>query len=327
VVPGALSYVNDSLPGIRRRRRGRGFGYVADRGAVRECDRTRIAGLAIPPAWSDVWICADENGHIQATGRDAKGRKQYRYHQRWRQQRDRDKYERLREFGMALPELRAHVSDELEVSGAMTRDRVVALVLALLDETLIRVGNTEYLANGSFGLTTLAQRHVSWGRGSITFKFRGKGKIEHEVDVDDPQIARLVRRCHQLGGQHLFTYRLDGSDDPVPVSSTDVNDRLRDVTGLDVSAKDFRTWGGTVIVTECLASSSSEATDDAVLAAIDEAAARLGNTRAVCRSSYVHPEVVEAARAGTLQEIWAGVRARKHLRRAEVTLLDVVDGK
>jgi DNA topoisomerase-1 len=320
-VPGTLLYVNDSLPGIRRRRRGRGFEYIPDRGRLRPADRSRIKSLAIPPAWTDVWICEDEDGHIQATGRDAKGRKQYRYHPRWRQQRDRDKYERVVEFGSALPDLRAEVEDELEGPGPLTRERVVALVIALLDETLIRIGNPEYLSNGSFGLTTLSQRHVSWGRGAITFRFKGKSRVDQEVDVDDPQIARLVRRCHQLGGQHLFTYQLDGSGEPVPVNSADVNEQLRELTGLDVSAKDFRTWGGTVIVTELLASHDSAATDELVLEAIDEAADKLGNSRAVCRASYVHPDVVEAARAGELQEIWAKARTQKHLRRAEVTLL------
>lgn len=322
-----LHYVNDAAPGIRRIRRGRGFQYLdPDGGTIGAPERARIDALAIPPAWTEVWICCDPDGHIQATGRDAKGRKQYRYHPRWREARDRDKFRRLTAFGAALPDLRAHLDDQLSGSGPLGYDRVVALVIALLDETLIRVGNPEYLENGSHGLTTLTADHVTWGAGELTFSFPGKSGREHTVGVDDSRLARLVKRCHQLGGQRLFTYRTR-SGEPALVTSGDVNDALREITGLDaVSAKDFRTWGGTAVVTEVLAAGPPEPDGSAVLDAIDLAAEQLGNTRAVCRASYVHPEVVEAAQEGSLQEIWAGARARKHLRRAEVTLLELVGG-
>ena len=319
-----LRYVNDAQPGVRRLRRGRGFHYVGKKGPVAAAERERIQGLAIPPAWTDVWICADPDGHIQATGRDARGRKQYRYHPRWRAARDRGKFERLAEFGAALPLLRAEIDERLEAGGPLTYERVVALVLALLDETLIRVGNSEYLDNGSHGLTTLTADHVAWGAGELTFCFPGKSGREHTVAVDDRRMARLVKRCHQLGGQHLFSYHTR-SGDPGVVTSGDVNDALREITGLDqVSAKDFRTWGGTAVVTELLAASPPGPDDSVVLEAIDLAAERLGNTRAVCRASYVHPQVTSAAAEGRLQEIWAATRARKHLRRAEVTLLELV---
>jgi DNA topoisomerase-1 len=320
-----LQYVSDELPGIRRVKRGRGFQYVAPNGNGGAVDRDRIISLAIPPAWTDVWISPDPNGHIQATGRDAKGRKQYRYHPHWRKARDRDKYRRLAAFGSALPDVRRHVDAQLEAGGALDVDRVVALVIALLDETLIRIGNPEYVENGSHGLTTLTARHVQWGRGELTFCFPGKSGKRHEVDVEDPRLARLVRRCHQLGGQQLFTYR-DASGNLGCVTSSDVNDTLRAVTELDVTAKDFRTWGGTTVVTEHLAQAAPAPDDDVVLAAIDAAAAQLGNTRAVCRASYVHPAVVGAAASGHLQEVWAASRARRYLRRAEVALLDVIGG-
>lgn len=324
-----LVYVSDEMPGIRRRRRGRGFSYEVDHGQVSERDKERIRALVIPPAWSDVWICPDANGHLQATGRDAKGRKQYRYHDLWRTERDHDKYERLLPFGRALAELREAVDDRLDGPGPLTKERVVALVIALLDETLIRVGNVEYTANGSFGLTTFTTRHLARDEEGLQFRFKGKSGIEHEVALDDPRLARLVRRCHRLGGQSLFTYR-NGDGDPIPVSSTDVNEALHEITRLEVTAKDFRTWGGTVIVTEALSIAQLDGADDgqideAVRSAIDEAAERLGNTRAVCRSSYVHPDVLAAAEDGTLAAAWSGARAHKHLRRGEVALLAVLE--
>jgi DNA topoisomerase I len=318
-----VHYVSDAQPGIRRVRRGRGFQYLFDESPIDPDERERIDALAIPPAWTDVWICPDPAGHIQATGRDVKGRKQYRYHEGWRKARDRDKFERLAEFGAALPDLRRHVEEQIEGGRKLSYDRVVALVLALLDETLIRIGNEEYVENGSHGLTTLTDRHVQWARGEMTFCFPGKSGKEHTVPVDDPRIARLVRRCHQLGGHELFTYRTSAGE-LGRVSSSDVNEALRDLTGLEVTAKDFRTWGGTAIVTETLATSEPGADDAVVLSAIDIAAEQLGNTRAVCRNSYVHPDVVAAAADGRLQERWSSSRSRRHLRRAEVTLLGVV---
>lgn len=315
-------YVSDEMPGIRRHRRGRGFQYVADSGRVTRTDRERIAALAIPPAWSDVWICADPGGHIQATGRDGKGRKQYRYSNEWRRLRDGDKFERIEEFGAALPDLRADLDKIFEDSRSLDRDVVMALVIALLDETLIRIGNPEYASNGSFGLTTFRNRHLDTS-GGLSFVFVGKGGIKHEVELDDPRLARLVRRCHRLGGQRLFTYR-DADSQIAPITSSDVNEALGDLTGLEITAKDFRTWGGTVTVTESLARSDIEDPDEALLAAIDDAADRLGNSRSVCRSSYVHPAVIEAAAGDRLEALWARSRDRKHLRRGEVVLLDLL---
>jgi DNA topoisomerase I len=306
-----LVYVADDEPGIRRRRHGRGFSYLDTDGQVLPDGptRRRCVALAIPPAWTDVWICPDPAGHIQATGRDVKGRKQYRYHEAWRKARDRDKFERLAEFGAALPDLRRHVEEQIEGGGKLSYDRVVALVLALLDETLIRIGNEEYVENGSHGLTTLTDRHVQWARGEMTFCFPGKSGKEHTVPVDDPRIARLVRRCHQLGGHELFTYRTSAGE-LGRVSSSDVNEALRDLTGLEVTAKDFRTWGGTVAAAELLHELGPPAdeheADANVLAAVDHAAERLGNTRAVCRASYLDPRIPRAYREGRLEVGVAG---------------------
>jgi DNA topoisomerase-1 len=320
-----LVYVSDQMPGIRRRRRGRGFEYRLSGRKVPSGERERIAALAIPPAWTDVWICPDPNGHLQATGRDAKGRKQYRYHPQWRAERDQDKYDRLLVFGRCLPDLRSSVEATLVPDADMTRDVVLALVIHLLDETLIRIGNVEYAeTNGSFGITTLGEEHLVIGARKVRFNFVGKSGTEHDVEVDDPRVARLVRRCHHLGGQHLFSYLTDDADVSM-VTSTDVNERLRELTGEEVTAKDFRTWGGTSIVTEALATSELSDVDADILAAIDTAAEKLHNTRAVCRTSYVHPAVVEAAREGRLHDNWRDSRSQRYLRRGEVTLLKVLE--
>ncbi len=326
-----LRYVSDAMPGIRRVRCGSGFRYVdADGRTVRDvATRERIRTLVIPPAWTDVWICPHSDGHIQATGRDAKGRKQYRYHDRWRQVRDADKFDRLSLFGATLARLRADVDAELTRPGPLDRDKVLALVVRLLDETLIRVGNAEYAAtNESYGLTTLGPEHVEITGAEVRFEFVGKGGVEHEVSVSDRRLARLVKRCHELGGQELFAWREpDGT--VVDVGSADVNAWLRERTGETVSAKDFRTWGATVVATETLAdlgppSSASEA-DAQVLHAIDTAAAQLGNTRAVCRASYVHPVVPESHREGSLHDHWARSRRTAAHRRAERTVLSLLD--
>jgi DNA topoisomerase-1 len=320
-----LVYVSDQMPGIRRRRRGRGFEYRLNGRTVPARERKRIAALAVPPAWTDVWICPDPNGHLQATGRDDRGRKQYRYHQQWRAERDQDKYDRLLVFGRGLSDLRTSVEATLLPDAEVTRDVVLALVIHLLDETLIRIGNAEYAeANGSFGITTLGEEHLVIGPRKVRFSFVGKSGTEHDVEVDDPRVARLVRRCHHLGGQQLFSYLTDDADVSV-VTSTDVNDQLRLLTGEDVTAKDFRTWGGTAMVTEELATSELADIDADILAAIDTAAEKLHNTRAVCRSSYVHPAVVEAARQGRLHDHWVGSRSQRHLGRGEVTLLKVLE--
>lgn len=324
-----LHYVTDASPGIRRVRRGKGFSYQSRNGhAVDERTRERIRALAIPPAWTDVWICADPRGHLQATGRDARGRKQYRYHDRWRSVRDADKYDRLLDFGRHLEAVRRQV-DEDSRRPVLDRDKVLGLVLRLLDETLIRVGNQEYADdNDSFGLTTLRHEHVEVGARRVSFEFVGKGGIEHEIRVDDPRLARAVRRCHELGGKSLFAYETEAG--PVTVTSSDVNERLRElVPGADVSAKDFRTWGATVRTLEHLA--GEEAADDErgreaqVLEAIDEAALLLGNTRTVCRSCYVHPAVPAAHLDGSLPEHWRSSRATSWYRRGERATLSLLE--
>ena len=339
-----LRWSTDARPGISRRRAGRGWSYRdAEGDPVRDAEvLARIRSLVIPPAWTDVWISPDPRGHLQATGRDARGRKQYRYHHRWRSHRDADKFDRLSLFGAALPEARARFSADLR-SPALTRERVLAGVATLLDETLIRVGNTRYAEeNETYGLTTLRRDHVDLGTGWFELCFVAKSGVEHSARVDNPRVARLVRRCHELGGQHLFSYESEDGE-PVPVGSGDVNDYLREALGAPFSAKAFRTWGGTVAVAERLAGggtgngngngngngasrddAASSEVDRLVVEAIDEAAARLGNTRAVCRSSYVHPAVVESFRDGSLADAWRSSRGSARQDRAERAVLRVL---
>ncbi len=323
-----LVYVSDAAPGIRRSRHGAHFRYRnPDGGAVSHATRARISALAVPPAWSDVWICPRREGHLQATGRDAKGRKQYRYHDRWREVREADKFSRLHDFGEALDGLRQKV--EADLAGSIpTRARVLALVVHLLDETLIRVGNEEYATvNDSYGLTTLRDKHAEIDGAEVTLCFVGKSGIEHDLQLHDRKLANLIKRCHELGGQELFTYR-DG-DERGSITSSDVNDWLHEVVGPETSAKTFRTWGASAVVVGELAGLDAPATDaeanDQIVAAIDVAAARLRNTRAVCRQSYVHPTVLDAFRDGSLGDQWAQTRAGARLSRAERTLLRALE--
>jgi DNA topoisomerase-1 len=327
-IPG-LRYVADEEPGITRRRRGKGFSYQwPDGTTVAAEDRERVDALVIPPAWTDVWICRDDRGHLQATGRDEKGRKQYRYHDRWREVRDAAKYERLAEFAAGLPDVRARVEEDLARSG-LPQERVLAAVVHLLDETLIRVGNDEYAeTNGSFGLTTLEPEHVRVEGTSIEFKFRGKSGVEQELSLRDRRLANIVRACQELPGEDLFGY-LDDDDNPVDVTSTMVNEYLRSITGDDVTAKHFRTWGGTVAVAELLAvlpppDDEREAKSNELLA-LDAAADRLGNTRTVCRNCYVHPLIAPAYREGSLQEAWKRARDAARFTRAERATLAVLE--
>ena len=302
-----LRYVCDNGPGLRRRRAGKGFAY-ADADGRRVADAAtleRIRALAIPPAWTLVWICPHPDGHIQATGRDARGRKQYRYHPRWRQCRDRDKFGKMLAFGQRLPALRRRLSRDLKLPG-LPREKVLAIVVSLLAETLIRVGNHEYArANNSFGLTTLRNRHVRFPRGNAIFSFRGKSGKDHVVALEDRRLARLLRRCQQLPGQRLFQY-LDADGNAHPIDSGDVNDYLRQACGEDFTAKDFRTWGGTLAAIAALvrAPPPGEGGERALLvtqnAAIAQVAAQLGNTPAVCRASYIHPAVFAGWRDGRL---------------------------
>ena len=293
-----LYYVNDARPGITRRRRGKGWSYVHPDGKpVSERDRAWIDAVVIPPAWTDVWISPVPDGHILATGRDQKGRKQYRYHPRWREVRDGNKYHRMSEFGLALPGLRDRIERDLSRRG-LPRDKVLGAVVRLLDDTLIRIGNAEYAAdNESYGLTTLQDDHATVTGGKVEFEFRGKSGKDQEIVLRDKRLARIVKACQELPGEELFQY-LDDDGRVVDIGSGDVNEYLRGLTGGSFTAKDFRTWGGSVMAAETLADagppSSRTAAKRNVLAALDAAATALGNTRTVARNCYVHPRVTES---------------------------------
>jgi DNA topoisomerase-1 len=294
-----LRYVDSSQPGFTRHRAGKGFYYRDTSGKKIEkgTHLDRIKALVIPPAWEKVWICPTANGHIQATGFDARGRKQYLYHARWREWRDETKYHHLIEFAETLPHIRQEVDRQLRRPG-LPREKVLAAVVSLLEKTLIRIGNESYAReNKSFGLTTLRDRHAEVNGDTVSFSFRGKSGIEHTVDLRDRRLARIIKATQDLPGQELVQY-LDEEGKHVPVTSDDVNTFLREITGKDFTAKDFRTWGGTVLAASELASLPAPETktqaDRDIVAAIDAVAKQLGNTRAVCRSCYVHPEVMEA---------------------------------
>jgi DNA topoisomerase-1 len=300
-----LRYVKDDRAGIQRRRNGRRFRYLRPDGRpVRDAEELRrIRSLAIPPAWTNVWICPVPNGHLQATGRDTKGRKQYRYHPRWRAVRDEAKYDRLITFGQVLPRIRARVEQDLTQRG-LPRNKVLAAVIRLLETTLIRVGNEEYVrANGSFGVTTLRSRHVLVEGQSIRFRFRGKSGVRHSIRVDDRRLTRIVQRCQDLPGQELFQY-LDEEGTPRDIDSVDVNAYVREIAGEEFTAKDFRTWAGTVLAARALQEfesfDSQVQAKRNVVAAIEAVSKRLGNTKSVCRKCYVHPAVINAYLDGSL---------------------------
>jgi DNA topoisomerase-1 len=298
-----LRYVTDAAPGIRRKRHGRGFAYIGVDGAVIR-DRTeleRIRKLVIPPRWNEVWICPNPAGHLQVTARDARGRKQYRYHPRYRAVRDETKFGRMVAFSEILPSIRERVERDIALP-ELSRDKVLATVVWLLERTLIRVGNDEYARdNGSFGLTTLRRRHVTVSGAKLRFEFRGKSGIAHSVAVTDRRIARIVQHCQELPGQELFQY-LDGDGRRQSVDAGDINDYLRRITGRQVTAKDFRTWAGTTLAATALrdfgAFTAEKKGKANVVAAIDQISRRLGNTRAVCRKYYVHPAIIEAYMQG-----------------------------
>jgi DNA topoisomerase I len=321
-----LRYTTDSRPGITRKRRGSGFAYFTPEGkALRNADElARIRSLVIPPAWTNVWICPDPLGHLQATGRDAKGRKQHRYHPKWRKVRDETKYYRMLAFARALPSLRRRTQTDLARTG-LPREKVLALVVQLLEKTLIRVGNDEYARqNRSFGLTTLRDGHVAISGGRVRFSFRGKSGIEHEVDLDDRRLARVVKACRDLPGYDLFQY-VDEDGNRQSVGSADVNAYLREVTGQEFTSKDFRTWAGTVLAADLLRGfdrcrSSAEATRN-VVRAVEAVAHRLGNTKAVCRKCYIHPAILEAYLEGAM--------GGRHVRRvrARATAEALVNGE
>jgi DNA topoisomerase I len=299
-----LRYSSDTEPGIRRVRRGSGFRYVAPGGrAASARDLDRIRALAIPPAYKDVWICADPRGHLQATGRDARGRKQYRYHPDWAAARDDSKFHRVADFGKALPRIHKHVKENLARPG-IPRDKVLATVVYLLENVLIRVGNDEYAReNDSYGLTTLKDQHVQLKGDTVRFRFMGKSGVHHDVDIRDRRVAKVIRTCQHLPGQRLFEY-VDDDGAVRHVSSHDVNDYIRSAASEEFSAKDFRTWGGTVtccrlLVREEPARSASDG-KRRVNAVIKIVAARLGNTVAVCRKAYIHPAILAAYLDGSL---------------------------
>ena len=296
------------MPGIRRKKAGKGFTYVAQDGkTIRdEAELARIRSLAIPPAYTDVWICPSPNGHIQATGRDARGRKQYRYHAKWREVRDETKFGRMLAFSEVLPRIRERVERDLSRAG-LPREKVLATVVRLLECTRIRVGNDEYArANRSFGLTTLQDRHVEVSGSNLRFEFRGKSGKMHEVAVSDRRLARIVQRCQALPGEDLFQY-VDEEEVRQTIGSGDVNDYIKEISGEEFTAKDFRTWAGTLLavaaLTEAGTWSSQKQAKSNVLRAIDRVAEQLNNTRAVCRKYYVHPAVFETYLAGTMPKI------------------------
>lgn len=320
-MPPGLRHADDSKPGYTRKREKDGFAYfdVQGKRIEDEAEIQRINSLAIPPAYEDVWICPDPRGHIQATGRDVRGRKQYRYHPRWRETRDADKYERMAEFGRALPRIRARVARDLELPG-MPCDKVIAAVVRLLDTTLVRIGSVEYAReNQSYGLTTLRKKHVKVEAGQLRFKFRGKSGIEHDVTVDDQRVKRIVRRCADLPGHDLFQY-LDDDGTRRTVGSADINDYLRRASGADFTAKDYRTWAGSVYALAALrrlvCGSAAEARRH-IVATVKEVAGLLRNTPAVCRRCYIHPAVISAFESDQLQTLPPG-QSRRGLKVDEV---------
>ncbi len=324
-------YVDDAGPGIRRVRAGRGFRYVSASGAAVRHAATleRIRRLAIPPAWRSVWICPSPHGHIQATGRDARGRKQYRYHARFREIREENKYAHVLAFAAALPKIRARVDTHLSLPG-LARDKVLATVVRLLEITLIRVGNEEYARdNGSFGLTTLRSRHVDVCGSKLLFRFRGKSRKDHVVTVEDRRLARIVQRCHDLPGQILFQY-VDDQGERRTVEADDVNAYIRSIAG-DFTAKDFRTWAGTVLTACALAERAARdgpGTNKDIVAAVREVSERLGNTPAVCRRCYVHPTIFDLFLEGRLERpsarVVEGVGRRASLSSVERWVLAIL---
>lgn len=319
-----LRYVSDTQLGILRKKSGKGFRYVDAEGkSVRDKETvSRIRSLVIPPAWTGVWICANPKGHLQATGRDARGRKQSRYHPRWREVRDETKYERMMIFGAALPMLRERVEQDLGIPG-LPRPKVLATIVRLMETTLIRVGNEEYAKqNHSYGLTTMRNKHVDVTGSTVSFHFQGKSGVKHTIDITDRRIARIVQRCHDIPGYELFQY-VDADGERHSVDSADVNEYLREISGQDFTAKDFRTWAGSVLACATLRefeafASETEAKRN-VVQAIKQVAARLGNTPSVCRKCYVHPVVLECYLNGTLP-----AEMKRRVEEAEVDCVEAL---
>jgi len=328
-----LLYVSDERPGFSRQQKGKEFLVFNQRGrAVKdEGQLRRIRKLAIPPAWSDVWICPEANGHLQATGRDARGRKQHRYHPRWREVRDESKFNRMVLFAKALPKIRERTEADLAQPG-LTRRKVLATVVRILETGLVRVGNEEYAkTNNSYGLTTMRDRHVKVSGGSIKFQFRGKSGKFHSIELSDPRLAKVVKKCQEIPGQELFQY-FGETGGRQRISSTDVNEYLREIAGEEFTAKDFRTWAGTVLAAMALrevekCDTQAQAKKN-VVKAIERVAEQLGNTPTICRKCYVHPFVLEAYMDGSLMLQAARARARtKHALNAEEGMVLALLGK
>ncbi|MDP9051069.1 MAG: DNA topoisomerase IB [Acidobacteriota bacterium] len=331
-----LRYVSDAKPGIRRRPSGKGFRYTSPDGSAVSDEGTlrRIRSLVIPPAWRGVWISPIANGHLQATGRDARGRKQSRYHPRWREIRDETKYERMMLFGAALPRIRERVEHDLALPG-LPRERILAAIVRLLETTFIRVGNTEYAkTNRSYGLTTLRNKHVAVKSSTVTFNFKGKSGVDHTIDLQDKRLAKIVERCRDLPGYELFQY-LDNEGNRHSIDASDVNDYLREIAKDDFTAKDFRTWAGTVLACEMLRQfepfdSATEARKN-VVAAIKTVAERLGNTPSVCRKCYVHPMVLDTYFSGAMMQAFEDEVKREvdkqiqALRKEELDVLHLLE--
>ena len=321
-----LEYVSDSVAGIRRLKHGKSFRYVDPSGRPVADERTlkRIRSLVIPPAWADVWICPSPYGHLQAVGRDAKGRKQYRYHAAYRSQRDQTKYGRMLAFGAALPNIRKRIEGDLSLSG-LPKNKVLAAIVKLLERTCMRIGNDEYAKqNESFGLTTLQDDHVQIRGDKMRFKFRGKSGQHQDIELDDPRLAKIVKRCRDIPGYELFQY-IDDTGENARITSTDVNNYIRDVTGEDFTAKDFRTWGGTgwatLIFEELGPSENATEAKKRIVEAIKSVSQRLGNRPATCKKYYVHPAIIEAYTDSSLFEV---LRACSGARREEACIMNVV---
>ena len=328
-VEAGLIYVSDAEPGIRRQRVGKGFRYLtpANRRLAAAKELKRIASLAIPPAYRDVWISMKARGHLQATGRDARGRKQYRYHPEWRQVRDSAKFDRMVSFGEALPKLRRKLKRDLGLPG-LPREKVLAVVVSILDATRVRIGNSEYARdNKSFGLTTLRNHHLSFIEdGRAVLNFRGKGGVQHEVHIGNKRIAQIMRRCQEIPGQHLFQYVSDDGE-RCPIDSGQVNDYLREAMGNDFTAKDFRTWGATLHAITLLArtplpeTGSERALKSEIAEVVRQVAAQLRNTPTVCRKSYINPAVFASWRSGDIHRVFNGNLSLAAPRKAETLVL------
>ncbi len=330
-----LLYVSDESPGILRAQGGKGFIYEDAKGKrIKDFETlVRIKHLAIPPAWTGVWICPSERGHIQAVGRDARGRKQYRYHEKWRSTRDDAKYEKIIAFAKALPSIRHKSRQHLKLPG-LPKEKVLAAIILIMEKTLIRVGNDEYAkSNKSFGLTTLRDKHAKIKGGKIHFEFRGKSGVEHEIDLADPRLADVAKRCQDLPGQELFQY-LDEQGRVCDIGSADVNEYLRSIGGQEFTAKDFRTWAGTVLAASALQEigtfNSQKQAKQNMVRAVEAVAKQLGNTKAVCRKCYIHPVILQSYLDGTLafslaRRAGALARSGGKLRPEEVSVLKMLE--